>query len=347
MTNVLVTGVGSNIGQGIVKSLRMSGIPCRIIGTDMNPLSAGLFRCDKGYIVPPADDEKFIPRIIKICENEKVNIVLIGSNPEISVFSSSKTIIENSCGAIVIVCNRKVVDIACDKWNTCTFLKSKGLNYPRSALGNVQTDVEQLIEECGFPLIVKPRRKCGSKNVFVARNSNDLIYALEISEDSIVQEYLGSEDEEYTSGVFFSKDSRMRGIITMKREMLCGTTYRAIVDGYEEVKEELRKVGNALRELGAISSINVQMRLTKRGAVTYEINPRFSGTTVFRAKMGFNEPELAIRHFLLGEEIGELQYKKGVIMRYWEEVYTSIDEFERLKREKKINHSKSEVLRLL
>ena len=53
MTNVLVTGVGSNIGQVIVKSIRMSGIQCRIIGTDMNPLSAGLFRCDKGYIVPP------------------------------------------------------------------------------------------------------------------------------------------------------------------------------------------------------------------------------------------------------------------------------------------------------
>lgn len=347
MINVLVTGVGSNIGQGIVKSLRMSGIQCRIIGTDMIPLSAGLFRCDKGYIVPPADDEKFIPRIIKICKDEKVNIILIGSDTEVPVFSFSNTIIENNCGAIVIICNRRVIDIAFDKWNTYTFLKSKGLNYPRSALGNMETDVEQLIEECGFPLVVKPRRKGGSKNVFVVRNSNDLIYALEIAEDPMVQEYLGSEDEEYTSGVFFSKDSRTRGIITMKRELLCGTTYRAIVDCYEEVKEEVRKVADAIGELGAIGSINMQMRLTKRGAVTFEINPRFSGTTVFRAKMGFNEPECTIRHFLLGEEIGKLRYKKGVVMRYWEEVYTSIDEFEKLKREKKIEHSKSEVLRSL
>ena len=168
-----------------------------------------------------------------------------------------------------------------------------------------------------------------------------------ITEDPITQEYLGSEDKEYTSGVFFSNDSMMKGIITMKRELLCETTYRAIVDCYEEVKAEVKKVADALGELGVIGPFNMQMRLTKRGAVTFEINPRFSGTTVFRAKMGFNEPELAIRHFLLGEEIGELQYKKGVVMRYWEEVYTSIDEFERLKREKKIWHSKSEVLRLL
>ena len=347
MTNVLVTGVGSNVGQGIVKSLRMSGIPCRIIGTDMNPLSAGLFRCDKGYIVPPADDENFIPGIIKICESEKINIVLIGTAPEVPVFSLRKTIIENNCGAIVIICNHKLVDIACDKWDTYNFLNNKGLNYPRSVLGNMQTDVEQLIEECGFPLIVKPRRKSGSKNVFTVRNSNDLSYALGITEDPIVQEYLGSEDEEYTSGVFFSNDSIKKGIITMKRELLCGTTYRAIVDYYEEVKAEVKKVADALGELGAIGPINMQMRLTKRGAVTFEINPRFSGTTVFRAKMGFNEPELAIRHFLLGEEVGQIKYRKGVVMRYWEEVYTSMDEFESIKREKQIIHSKSEVHRLL
>lgn len=347
MVNVLVTGVGSNVGQGIVKSLRMSNIRCRIIGTDMVPLSAGLFRCDKGYIVPSADDKKFIPKIIKICKSEGVDIILIGSDFEVPIFSFNKSTIENNCGAIVIVSDHKVVDIAFDKWNTYTFLKRNGLNHPQSALGNVKKDVEQLIKKCGFPLIVKPRKKSGSKNVFVTENLYELTYALKIAEDPIVQEYLGPKNQEYTSGIFFSKDSRIRGIITLKRELLCGTTYRAIVDYYKSVEAEARKVANALGELGAIGSINIQMRLTKRKAVSFEINSRFSGTTVFRAKMGFNEPEAAIRHFLFDEEIGELRYRKGVVMRYWEEVYTSIDEFERLKKEKRIRNSKSEVYRLL
>lgn len=347
MINVLVTGVGSNIGQGIVKSLRMSSMQCRIIGTDMSPLSAGLFRCDKGYIVPPADGKKFIPKIIQICKDEIIDILLIGSDPEVPVFSINKLTIENNCGVIVIVSSHKLVDIAVDKWNTYTFLKKRGLNYARSALGNRKKEVDQLINKCGFPLVVKPRKRGGSKNVFVVRNSDDLAYAIKIAEDPIVQEYLGFENEEYTSGVFFTKDSKAKGIITLKRQLLCGTTYRAFVDYYKKVKEEVRKVADALEKLAAIGSINIQMRLTKKGAVTFEINPRFSGTTVFRAKMGFNEPESAIKNFLFDEEIAELQYRRGVVMRYWEEVYTSVEEFERLKKDGKIEHSKSEVIELL
>jgi carbamoyl-phosphate synthase large subunit len=347
MTNILVTGVGSNIGQGIVKSLKMADIQCRIIGTDMVPLSAGLFRCDKGYTVPAADDEDFTDEIIRICERERVNIVLIGADPEVPVFALNRSVIEDQCEAMVIVSNHQLVDLTFDKWHTYTLLRKRRLNYARSALGNSEEEIEGLVAECGYPLVVKPRRKGGSKNVFTVNGADELAYALKIAEDAIVQEYLGSEDQEYTSGVFFSKNSEVRGIITMKRELLCGTTYRAIVDHYPEVHEEVEKVAGILGGLGAIGSINVQMRLAERGAVTLEVNPRFSGTTVFRAKMGFNEPEATIRHFLFGEEIGQLRYRKGVVMRYWEEVYTSIEEFEKLKKEKQIENSKSEVQNLL
>ena len=347
MTNILVTGVGSNIGQGIVKSLKMSNIQCRIVGTDMVPLSAGLFRCDKGYTVPSAHDEDFTGEIIGICERERINIVLIGADPEVPVFALNRPVIEDRCEATVVVSNREFVDLTFDKWHTYTLLKKHRLNHPRSALGSSRRGIEGLIGECGYPLVVKPRRKGGSKDVFTVNGADELAYALKMAEDAIVQEYLGSEDQEYTSGVFFSKNSDVRGIITMRRELLCGTTYRAIIDDYPEVREEVEKVADVLGRLGAIGSINVQMRLTEKGAVTLEINPRFSGTTVFRAKMGFNEPEATIRHFLLGEEIGQLRYRKGVVMRYWEEVYTSIEEFEKLKREKHIEHSKSEVQNLL
>lgn len=347
MYKVLVTGVGSNIGQGIIKSLRMSKFQCQVVGVDMNALSAGLFRCNKGYIVPPATDERFIPEIIRICKDEKIDIILIGSDAEVPILSHNKSVIENSCEARVIVSEPKVVDIAFDKWSTVTFLREGGLNYPRSALGTRKEDIEQIIRVCGFPLIVKPRKGAGSKDIFKVHNRDKLAYFLKFVEDPIIQEELGSEDEEYTTGVFFSRDSEVKGIISMKRELLSGTTYRAFIDDYAEVEPEVERVAYALGKLGALGPINIQLRLTPKGAVTFEINPRFSGTTVFRAKLGFNESEAAIRNFLLKEDLARLTYSTGVVMRYWEEVYTSIEEVTRLKVRGYLENPESEISQLL
>lgn len=347
MYNVLVTGVGSNIGQGIIKSLRMSKIRCHVLGTDMNLLSAGLFRCDKCYIVPPAIDERFTSEIIRICKDEKIDIILIGSDAEVSVLSYNKSLIENSCGAKVIVSEPKLVDTVSDKWSMVNFLRKEGFNYPQTALGSENEDIRQIISSCGFPLIVKPRKGSGSKGKFKVRNQDELAYCLKFAEDPIIQEELGSEDEEYTSGVFFSKDSEEKGIISMKRELLCGTTYRALVNDYPTVNQEIERIAASLSKLGAIGPINIQSRLTSKGAVTFEINPRFSGTTVFRAKLGFNEPEAIIKNFLLQEEINRMTYSSGIVMRYWEEVYTSIEEVTQLKEREYLEKPKSEILQLL
>ena len=47
-----VTGAGGGIGQGVIKSLKMiKDIDIRIIATDINELSAGLYAVDKSYII--------------------------------------------------------------------------------------------------------------------------------------------------------------------------------------------------------------------------------------------------------------------------------------------------------
>ena len=58
LVNVLITGVGGNIGQGVIKSLKMSSLKYKIVGTDIKTLSAGFFRIDKGYVVPKANERE-------------------------------------------------------------------------------------------------------------------------------------------------------------------------------------------------------------------------------------------------------------------------------------------------
>ncbi|HDZ88568.1 MAG TPA: carbamoyl-phosphate synthase large subunit, partial [Nitrospirae bacterium] len=105
MITVIVTGVGSNIGQGIIKAIRMSGLRVRIIGSDINPLSAGLFRCDKGYVLPPAYSGDFKDSIVTVCKDENVDMILIGSDPEVPFFAGAKQEIERLTEAFILVSN--------------------------------------------------------------------------------------------------------------------------------------------------------------------------------------------------------------------------------------------------
>jgi carbamoyl-phosphate synthase large subunit len=41
--------------------------------------------------------------------------------------------------------------------------------------------------------------------------------------------------------------------------------------------------------LNLVGSINVQLRLTSKGPIVFEINPRFSSTVFFRHLMGFDD----------------------------------------------------------
>jgi len=336
MINVLVTGTGGGVGQSIVKALKISRLDCKIITTDMCPLAAGIYRGDKGYLVPPATSSNFIDTIIEICKRENIDIVFIGSDPELPVFAVNKRRIEEETGAKVIVSSPEVVKVGYDKWETYKFLKDHNLPYPLSALPE---DMYDLVEEVGFPLIVKPRIGSASKDVYVAKNMEELQIFIKRVDNPIIQEYLKPEEEEYTSGVIMFNE-KILGIITMKREIKCGTSYRVLIDYYENVKSAVTEVAKLLSPFGPC---NFQMRVTEKGPVTFEINPRFSGTTALRAASGFNEPEAVINYLMFDRE-STLSYNRGVAMRYWNEVYITFDEYFRLKNEHKIENSRSKII---
>ncbi len=74
-------------------------------------------------------------------------------------------------------------------------------------------------------------------------------------------------------------------------------------------------------ELQVMGSINVQLMMGEDGPVPFEINARLSGTTAVRAHFGFNEPEMTLRIFLLGEKLPPPEIRRGVVLRYVEEVF--------------------------
>ena len=83
---ILVTGVGGGVGQSIMKALRISKLPIKIIAADINPLNAGLYRSDKTIIVPKVENKNALKWYIKNLKKLKVDILMVGSEYDVLFF---------------------------------------------------------------------------------------------------------------------------------------------------------------------------------------------------------------------------------------------------------------------
>ncbi|RME46992.1 MAG: ATP-grasp domain-containing protein [Chloroflexi bacterium] len=316
--NVLVTGAGGPVGQSIMKAVQFTRLPCRLVATDVHPFSVGFHWADAHYVLPAAQDPDYLTQLSAVCCRERIDALLIGSEAEMHILAQAKEAFEDETGTKVIVSSPEVLRIATDKWETVRFLAAEGLDYPRSALPEEPEQLEALIAVAGFPLIVKPRNSSGSKGLFKVRSRRELESVLRLVHRPVVQEYLQPDDQEYTTAAFVDDTGQPQGAIVMRRELAAGLTYRAWVEDNPIVADMARAVAGALRPLGPC---NVQLRLTERGPVPFEINARFSSTTSIRAYFGYNEVEMALRCYVLGATIVPPTPSRGVAMRFWEELY--------------------------
>jgi len=331
MYTILISAVGGDVGQGILKSLRLVNPAVRIIGCDMNPNSPGLFLCDKGYIVVGAknDEKKYIQDIVRICKKEKIDIVFSAQPFELNVLCPLRESLQNQTGAYFSIQTKEVWELCMDKLRTYQFLKKKGIRCPETY--STKNGFDVLVKQYGYPVLIKPRSSLGSGyhgfNLINSKKNFEKIWK-EVA-NPVVQEYITDKNnEEYTVGVFLDKKSKALSAISMLRELRFGLTFHAIVDDYPDV---IGVAVKAAESVGALGPCNVQLRRDSGGEpCVIEVNARMSSTTAFRAHFGFNEAQACIDYFLNNTKPRFL-HKKGVAMRAWDEVYVSIQQYQNLK----------------
>ena len=330
-SNVLVTGVGGIVGEGIIKCLRMASRGLRnqkgnlhrkyfIIGVDSSALAAGLYFSDIGAIVPNANASEYIDSLISVIKKHNVSAVYLGTDQELDVVSNRIRQIEKETGAKVLICSPKVVKISRDKWKTYLFLKKEKLPYVESSLPE---DAFDLIEKFGFPVVVKPREGYGSQQFNIVHDENELGHAIRSIENQgwspIIQEYIDGKDNEYTTGVLSdNRNNKIISSISIKKYIKNGQTYKGIIDNFPEARRVAETVATSLKARGAI---NVQSKISSGSQKIFEINGRISATCPMRAAAGVNEPDLLYRNVILSEDLKLPTYQKLVSMRYWNEVY--------------------------
>lgn len=163
--NVLVTGAGGIVGQGIVKCLNLAEAKKRpslfynIIGADPSFLAASLYLVEKGTIVPKADYPGYIQSIIDVIKRNDIQAVYIGTDPELTIISKYQRDIEQQTVTRIMSSPAEVIEIARDKWKTINFLINNGFPCPDSVLPD---NLKRFLNTHDFPLLVKPREGFGS-----------------------------------------------------------------------------------------------------------------------------------------------------------------------------------------
>jgi len=315
---VLVLGVGGNVSQGILKALALSRLSCRVVGAALDPMKWGLYTVDRACVSPRADDPGFPDWLAETCVQEGVQAVLSGAEPVLHALAQQARALREKCGAVTVVSEPDVLATGDDKLLTSRWLERHGFAGPPYAASEDEAALQELASQFGLPLIAKRRNQGGSRDLIHIRDESDLAYVAG-KPGYAVQQHVGDEDSEYTVGCFCDRDGRVRGAIAMRRRLHEGTTVEAEVGEFPAVREEAIRIAQALRPTGPC---NVQCRLVDGRPTCFEINVRFSGTTPVRARLGFNEVEEALRHFVLGEPARDLPLvTTGLMIRYWNETY--------------------------
>ncbi len=338
---VLVTGVGGGgNGEQLLKALRLSDLNYHIIGADITPKSKGLYAADEQHILLPASDPAYYENLMETCRKAHADVLFTGSEPELKVVSQNQEQIR-AAGIFLPVNPQSVIDTCLDKTKTMAFLAANGFSYPDTRTIRTREDLEQLDH---FPLVLKPSiGGGGSANAFIVQDAGELalfgVWMLNLYPEFIAQHYVGTPESEYTVGVLCDMEGTLINSIAVKKNILSALSNRmklrsrytgellALSNGitqgdigrYPEVTSQCEAI--ALK-LGCRSAINVQLRFVEGRAFVFEINPRYSGTSSFRAMVGYNEPDILIRKYLLNESIEpHFPYREGTILRGLDEIF--------------------------
>lgn len=270
LRTLLITGCGGDIPIALARIARPF---CeRLIGTDIHSDHAGPAFFDQCYEIRRANDAQYWESLLEVVEKEDAEAIVLGSEPEIRT-AYKAGMDEDWDGVKIIMANRAALHAGLDKFRTAEALMMFGLPAPWTTLGRPRS----------FPCIYKTQQGSGSRGLrFLAREED----AVGLPEPGyIFQEYLCPDDQEYTCGLYRSRSGEIR-TLTFRRWLQGGFTGRGEVVRNGSIDSLLTRLAEALDLRGGI---NVQLRLTDRGPVVFEINPRFSSTVMFRHKLGFQD----------------------------------------------------------
>ena len=342
MINILVTAIGgSGHGEQVLKALLLANRKeFRIFGADSDSGCPQKSLVYDFQVLPSASSPNYETELFALLDKFQIKVLIHGCEPEMQFFLKIKHLLE-SRGILILMNNKEVINLCTNKLLTGMRLNELGFQCPKF---QEVSSIEEIEEIDWFPVVVKPKTGSGgSKNVFICQTKFELVNLARYLTgefgilDIMIQEYVGTFDQEFTVGVLSDLDGNFINSIALRRKMSGQLNIRSSVSNqtgnakfgsklvissgvsHGEIAEfnEVRRQCEAIaKSIGSTGPLNIQCRFVDGVVNVFEINPRFSGTTSLRALVGFNEPELLIKRHILGETIEpRFKFRNATIIR--------------------------------
>jgi carbamoyl-phosphate synthase large subunit len=306
---VLVTGIGGNVGQGIIRNIIDLKYPIKIVGTNISDFSAGNHLVDVFYKVPFGYEDSFIPTIKKIVKDEIVDLIIPSTDFESYFLSLHAT--EFLCK--IAVSGQEATSIYLDKYLTWQMHNKFKIPFAESILPSQYNDNFKVA-------IAKPRKGRGSKGIIKYISKPGDIKAL--NDEYMIQQMY--EGKEITTAVYVRySDKKLHGLISMERSLENGaTTYCKVIKDFDEQITVIAE--KMISSIDIVGAFNIQSIVTESGEIyPFEVNCRISGTNSIRNNFGFKDVKYSLQELLYNEFPDKIVITNGFAYRFLSDVIYS------------------------
>jgi carbamoyl-phosphate synthase large subunit len=313
---VLVTGAGGPAAVSVLKSL--SADPTvELVAADIDPWAAGLYLLppDARTLIPRGDDPALVSAVYDRCLAMGVTVVVPTVDTELEPLARARGRFA-AAGIELLLARDDALARTLDK-----------LALARCCAGTVRVPRTEVLDDTDpaswcYPVIVKPRRGSGSRDISLV-DSSQALEGLGCRPGFLVQEYLPGE--EYSIDVLAAADGHVVASVPRVRERVdsgVSVAGRTVHDG------ELERFGEQVAAaIGLTYIANVQCRRDTAGrAALLEVNPRVPGTLPLTAASGVDMPRLALDS-LRGRPLPEhVDFREVAMVRFLDERFVELGE---------------------
>lgn len=289
---ILFTSVGRRVElmQAFKNAASHLGVSLKLYGADITGDAPALFYCDKACKVCRIKEQEYIPQLLKICREERIDLLIPTIDTDLLILSQKKAVFEQ-IGTKVLISDQDKIALCRDKRFTADFYISCGVNSPKP-VDNVEN------YQGGFPAFIKPKDGSSSIDAYRVDTIEELKALSERVKDYIIQPFI--DGREYTIDILC--DFSGNPIYITPRERLAvrsGEVLKTRITRDDRMIEESLKVIKGFCPCGPIT---LQLIREKTTGTDYfiEINPRFGGGVPLSMMAGA-DAALAILQLILGE----------------------------------------------
>lgn len=303
------------MGYGLLRSLRASHPEVHLVGTDIFPNAVGQAWSDKFELAPFTNSPEYMQWLGEVIERNNVDLVIPGIEQDVHRLSDERVNL-SAFNCKFALNNPLLIDLSRDKWEMYQALLD--LKDPSRIPTYIAGDYPNLSQLLNLPFILKPRRGYASKGLVKVKNENDFApYHALLGDHLLAQPMIGSDDDEFTVGVFGDGSGRVCASISMQRYLSKeGATATAKIVDNGSLNEAITRLCMHFKPIGPT---NLQFRRDGTEWKLLEINPRVSSTSSIRTAFGYNEAAMCLDFYLNGIAPTQPPVKKGFATRFIED----------------------------